>query len=51
MKIDSLGLQIYFGDLYDGCKNENEVYWLKEQLESMVEVIAEERLEELGEIE
>lgn len=47
MKVNSLDIDIYFGDLFEECKNESEVEWLKELLISSCECIAEERLEEL----
>lgn len=47
LRLQSLNLQIFFGDMFAKCKNEHEVEWVQEQLQGHVEGTAEERLEEL----
>lgn len=47
LRLQSLDLQIFLADLYAKCKNEHEVEWLQEQLQSCVEGEAENRLDEL----
>ena len=46
LRLNSLDLQIFLGDIFVKCKNEHEVEWLQEQVSSCVEGIAEERLNE-----
>ena len=47
LKLKSLDLEIFFGELYEKCNSESEIDWLQEQLISMIECAAEERKEEL----
>ena len=47
MRVNSLDIDIYFGDLFEECKNVKEVEWLEDLLITLCECIAEERLEEL----
>ena len=47
LKLKSLDLEIFFGELYEKCNKESEIDWLQEQLTSMVECAAEERKEEI----
>lgn len=47
MRVNRLDIDIYFGDLFEECKNSSEVEWLKDLLIYSCECRAEERLEEL----
>nr|DAI90587.1 MAG TPA: hypothetical protein [Caudoviricetes sp.] len=42
-----LDAQIFLGNMFAKCKNEHEVEWLQEQLQSCIEGEAENRLDEL----
>lgn len=43
-----LDFEILIGELYSKCETEDEVEWLEEQLQSIIECSAEERIDELG---
>ena len=43
-----LEFQIFFGDLYGLCKNEHEVEWVRDNLISYVECVADERIDEIS---
>lgn len=45
--LQSLDLQIFFGELFEECENEREVEWLTEQICETAECIGEERLNEI----
>jgi len=47
LKFDSLGMEIFIGGLFQKCNTEHEVNWLEEQLQDIVEMSAEEKLDEL----
>lgn len=49
LEIDVLGLQIFFGDLYEVCETEEEVERISELLSDINEDIADERLSEIEE--
>ncbi len=51
LQFQSLDFQILIGDMFSKCKNEHEVEWVQEQLQSCVECEAEERLSEVEESE
>lgn len=46
LRIDSLSLQIFLGDLFEKCETREEIEWLQDQLTESVELIAEEAREE-----
>ena len=45
--IRDLDWEIRLGTEFLKCKSEDEVIWLKEQFESIIECLSDERLEEL----
>lgn len=47
LKLDSLDMEIFIGDLFAKCNKEKEINWLEEQLQSMIEYLAEERMNEI----
>jgi hypothetical protein len=47
LKFKSLDFEIFIGDLYAECNTEKEIEWLQEQLQPIIEGLAEERLEEI----
>lgn len=47
--MDSLDLQIFFGDLFQRCKNEQEVAIMYDKLIDNLEICKDERLESIGE--
>ena len=48
LKFDWLSFEIFIRDLLAECKNKEEVVWLEEQLNDIIDVVAEERIEELS---
>lgn len=42
LKFSSLDFEIFIGDLFIECENDNEIDWLEEQLKGAVECIAQE---------
>jgi hypothetical protein len=44
----SLDFEILIGDLYEKCESEQEIEWLQDQLSSIVECLAEERMDEIN---
>lgn len=44
---NSLDFEIFIGDLFEECKNLDETCWLEEQLIDCVQIIADERKEDL----
>lgn len=48
LSLNSLDLQIFFDDLFENCKTEDEVEWLTDQLSSILEITSEEVLEHLN---
>lgn len=47
LQFDALGMQIFIGELFEKCNSEHEVNWMEENIQNIVEMIAEERLDEL----
>jgi hypothetical protein len=47
LKFSSLDFEILIGDMYSECETEKEIEWLKEQLQPIIEGLADERIEEL----
>jgi len=47
MKFNQLDFEIHIDNLYDKCETPRQVEWLQEQMMSIVEGLAEERIEEL----
>lgn len=47
LKLNSLNLQIFLGDLFEKCEDEHEIEWLQNQIIECTECIADERREEL----
>jgi len=47
LKLNSLDLEIFIGDLFAKCNTEKEINWLEEQLQLMIECLAEERINEI----
>jgi hypothetical protein len=45
LKFNTLEMEIMFDDLFDICKNQDEIEWLQEQLQSYVEGAANEKIE------
>jgi hypothetical protein len=46
--LSSLDFEILIGDLYEKCESEQEIEWLQDQLASIVECLAEERMDEIN---
>ena len=46
--IDTLGLDVMFGDLFDNCKTESEIEFVKDAIIGSVENVAEDFLDELN---
>ncbi len=47
---NSLGVQLYLSDLLDPCKTEEQVERIREQIEGCLEIVVDEKLEEIKEI-
>lgn len=47
MKINTLDLEIMFGDIFEKCKTEDELDWAKEQIEGALETAYDDMLLEL----
>lgn len=47
LELKLLDFQVMIGEIFEKCENQVEVEWVKEQLESVVEVCSEERIEDL----
>lgn len=45
--LDTLGLQILIGDMFMLAKDEDEIDWIRDNLESVIDMGAEEAAEEL----
>lgn len=43
----SLDFEIFIGDIYEQCNTESEINFIMENMQGIVESLAEERLEEL----
>ncbi|MEF3330578.1 hypothetical protein [Oceanobacillus oncorhynchi] len=48
LKCDSLDLQILIGEMFYVAKTEEEVEWIHEQLESVIDIASEEAVEEIN---
>ena len=46
LTLNSLDMQIFLGDLFYKCKTLQEVQWLEGELQTMVECMAEEVIDE-----
>jgi hypothetical protein len=46
LSVSYLDIQIFFDDLFEICKNEDEIEWLYENLSSALEVSREERIDQ-----
>lgn len=49
LNFDSLGFELFAGDLFDKCKNVQELEWLEEQMVEIIENTEETYEEELEE--
>jgi len=49
LAMSSLDLQILIGEMFYVAKDEDEIDWIRENLEAVVDMCEEERLEELEE--
>lgn len=47
LTLKSLDLQIFLGDLFEKCKTEREVEWLQGEVTACVEIVADDKREEL----
>ena len=45
--LQALDMQIFLGELFEKCQTEHEVEWVQYELTSMVDLIADERLDEI----
>ena len=48
MTINTLDLEIMFGDIFEECKTEKDMEWAKYQIDGVLECAYEDRLSDLG---
>lgn len=49
LQVRSLNLQIFFGELFEIAETEDEVEWILDNLQTVIEILSEERIEHLEE--
>lgn len=47
LSLQSLDLKIFLGDVFAVCQTQKEIEWVAEQIKSCVDLIADERSDEL----
>jgi len=47
--IQSLDMEIFIGELFEKCQTEHEVEWVQNEITGIIDLIADERLNEIEE--